>query len=398
MKNKGEIKIRDVITILMIMMVVILLMVIYKYIPKSKTTYTVENGVIENYSEIQGYVIKSEKVLDLKNTNTVIPSVAQDQRVAKYEIVAMYQNNNYDDYKNKINEMDNQIADAIKNLTQDYSNDVASIDEQIETETNKLKGTNSYLKMQEYKNNLNNLAYKKIMAIGNSSPNGSTVKDLIAKRNEYEQSSKKNAQNIKTPTSGIVSYKIDNLENVASSDKILNYTASDFDNIFKQYDNKKDSSFGIKIIDNYNAYLVIKESKGQNDSYIKQGNSYNILLTDSNYELVGNLVKKIESNNIYYCIFDVNNGIENLVDSRIVDLKVTWRKIEGMMVPKGDLIDVNGVSYIKIIRNGDYESIPVIVKAESDNMCIVRNLTDDEQKKYNLKITDELNLYDRVVE
>lgn len=398
MKNRGKIKIRDVITILIIMVIVILLMIIYKYIPKSKTTYIIENGIIENYSETQGYSFKSEKVLGLKNSNTVIPSVAQDQRVAKDEVIAMYQNNNYDDYKNKINEMDNQIADAIKNLPQNYSNDVESIDEQIQTESVKLKDTNSYIKMQEYKNNLNDLAYKKIMAIGNASPSGSIVKDLITKRNDYEQDSKKNALNIKTPISGIVSYKIDNLESIVNTDNILNYTTSDFDNIFNQYNNKKDSSFGIKIIDNYNAYLVVKETKGENDNYIKQGNSYNILLTDSNYNLTGTLVKNIENNNTYYCIFNITNGIENLIDSRVFDIKITWRKIEGMMVPKKDLINVNEITYIKIIRNGDYENIPIVIVAQSDNMCIVRNLYDDEQKKDNLKVTDELNLYDRVVE
>ena len=252
--------------------------------------------------------------------------------------------------------------------------------------------------MQEYKNNLNDLAYKKIMAIGNASPSGSIVKDLITKRNDYEQDSKKNALNIKTPISGIISYKIDNLESIVNTDNILNYTTSDFDNIFNQYNNKKDSSFGIKIIDNYNAYLVVKETKGENDNYIKQGTSYNILLTDSNYNLTGTLVKNIENNNTYYCIFNITNGIENLIDSRVFDIKITWRKIEGMMVPKKDLINVNGITYIKIIRNGDYENIPIVIVAQSDNMCIVRNLYDDEQKKDNLKVTDELNLYDRVVE
>lgn len=398
MDRKGKIKLNDVIAVTITMVVALLVMAGYKYLPHSKTTYTVQNGSIENYSETEGFVVKSEKVLDIKSSDTVIPNVAQSQRVSKDQIVAMYQNNSYDDYQNKINQMDTEIADAIKDLPQSYSSDVANIDGQIQTLADKLKGTTSYIKIQEYKNNIDALAYKKVMVIGELSPAGSTVKDLISKRNQYEQDSKKNALNIKAPVGGAISYKIDNLENVADINKILSYSTSDFDNIFTKYNNKKDSNFGIKVVDNYDAYIVVKEKKGQNDKYIIEGVNYDILLTDSNYTLTAKLVKKIQTQDTYYCIFEVKNGIENLTDSRIVDIKVSWYKVSGMMVPKKDLIDVNNVTYIKVIKNGEYLDIPVKIVIESDNMCIVKNLDDDQKKESNITSNYTLDLYDRVIE
>lgn len=399
-KREGNLFFRRLVYILVILLILSgLILCLYKYFKDENRTYIVEQGTVENFSETSAYSIKSETNIPVKDSLTVIPSVAQDQRVAKDETIAIYQNSKYEDYKSKIEEMDQKIADAIKNLPQTYSNDVSNIDTQIQAQINQMKDVNSYIKMQEYKNTLDELVYNKTMMLGDLSPEGSVVKELISQRNTYEQQSKQSADDIKATTSGAVSYKLDNLEQVADASKILTYSTSDFDNIFSQYNSRQESKFGIKIIDNYLSYLVIKEKKGQNDKYIKVGSNYDIELLDKdNYTISADLIKKIETSDSYYCIFKISNGIENLIDSRQVDVKVSWYKVSGMIVPKSDIKNINGIDYVKVIKNESFVEIPVNVKIESDNMCIVENLSDDDKKAKNITSTDTLGIYDQVVE
>lgn len=398
-ENKKHSSKNNIISVI-IVIICILCIVAYKYFQKGYTTYTVENGNIENYSETQACIIKDENIVESKNNDTIVPVVAQDQRVSKDEIIATYQSSKYSEDKEKIEAIDKQIEEAVNDISSSvYSTDITQIASEIQSKVSEAKGINSYVKMQEYKNKLDELANKKIVVIGNLAPKESTIKDLISQRGIYEQESKKNTESIKATTDGLVTYKIDNLENVADISKILNYSTSDFNNIFNKYIIKDNNNFGVKIVDNYLAYLIVKEPKGINDKYIIEGLSYDITLLDQqNYVLTAILSKKIETSDTYYCVFKITNGIENLVDIRKTDVKVSWYSVTGMMIPKKDLIKVNDVYYVKIIKDGDYVDVPVKIKIESDNMCVVTNYKDTDKIALNLSCDYNLSLYDRVVE
>lgn len=68
-----------------------------------------------------------------------------------------------------------EIQSLIKDLPAVYSSDITNIDNEISNLSMETIKTNSYVKMQEYKTKLNELAYK-VITLGELSPNGSKIK------------------------------------------------------------------------------------------------------------------------------------------------------------------------------------------------------------------------------
>ena len=109
----------------------------------------------------------------------------------------------------------------------------------------------------EYKNDIDSLISKKISFIGDVTEN-SEIKKLINQRNSYEEQLKKGAEYITADESGIVSYRVDGLEDEFSADQ--------FDQMTEDYLEEKDLKTGQiiatsnecgKIIDNFQLFFLL---------------------------------------------------------------------------------------------------------------------------------------------
>ncbi len=394
MKNKKLIFI-----IILLTLISLLVVFWYRNVFRSLEKYTVVNGYIEKVSDSIGYLVRDEQKVNINESVVTTPIIEQYQRVAKNETIAVYKNNKYEEYTDQIKKMDADIETLIADLPPTYSNEISSIDSKISDIIKESKKTTSYVKMQEYKTKLDELAYKKVIILGQLSPAGSKIRELIAAREKLETQSKASADNIKATTSGIISYKIDDLEGKYNNSNILNYTEADFENMIKLYNSNATNKFGIKIINNYEAYIVVKKSSDGNDSFIKQGNTYNIKLVDSSVTISGSLVKIVTSGNNSYCIFKILNGIENFGDSREISIEVIWKKYTGMTVPIKSINNSQDgkYKYVRILKNSEYINIPVNVVASSDSIYIVSNLSKDEKAAIGLSSSSDLSVYDEVI-
>ncbi|MDD3303364.1 MAG: HlyD family efflux transporter periplasmic adaptor subunit [Clostridia bacterium] len=398
-KKKSKIKKYIILTCVLVVITVASFIFYYQWF-KPRKTYTVVNGYVEKISETNGILIKDEKIIEMDNKNSAIPIIEQDKRVAKDETIAIYKNDKYDEYLKQIESIDNDIQTLVKDLPIIYSVEIASIDSQISSLAKEAVGANSYLKMQEYKTKMDELSYKKIVILGELSPAGSKIREIVEKREEIEKNSKNSSSNIKSPLSGVVSYKIDELENVATVSNILKYTPQQFDTFFDKYSQSSKNQFGIKIINNFQAYFVIRIPIDENDTYIKLGNKYTIKTIDKNpLVFSGEIKRKIKSNDNYYIVFAVTNGIEDVVDIRSLTLNVIWNRQEGMAVLK-EAIRRSGndtYDYVTLVTGGRYVDIPIKIVSSSDNVCIVDNLNDEEKTALGIETNYVLSLYDVLV-
>ena len=372
--------------------------ILYKRFFKRAEVYTIVNGHVEKLIETQAVIVKQEQVVELKNTNAIIPLTEQGQRVRKTESIAIYKDDKYQEYIDKINDLDKQIEVLIKDLPEVYSNDIAYIESQIELISKKARKTTSYIKMQEYKTKVDDLSNKKITLLGELSPSGSKVRELIESRKKIEESYKNSSDNVRAPISGCITYKLDGVENLVDINKINSYSKEEVDDIFDKYKGNLSNDFGIKIVNNFIAYVVIK---APNNEYMKEGNVYSMLFSDK-AELKENVVlSKIinfdEENK--YCVFKITNGIEKLIDSRIENVEVIWTKKSGMAVPLNsiNLRENSNIGEVTIIKNGDYVNVPIKISLSNDNMAIVENLTDEEREQSSIDNKNNLEIYDQVV-
>lgn len=195
-KNKHNI------LVVIMFIAIVISVVIYKKYLNVKITYTVVNGYVEKTTDTLGIILKDETVVELNKKEAAIPIIEQNKRVAKGEVVAMYKNAKYDEYLDTIDELDKTIQTLIVDLPASYSNDVSSLDAQITALSKNARNETSYIKMQEYKSKIDELAYKKVIILGQRSPEGSKVRELIEQREQVEKNSMSfSTDNILSPVS-----------------------------------------------------------------------------------------------------------------------------------------------------------------------------------------------------
>lgn len=365
-----------------------------------KTTYTVIQGQIEHTEESNLYLIKKETVIDYDKSQPITAIVDQGKRASKYEAVAIYQNESYDDYLKQIEDIDKQLQTLVKDLPITYSADISNIEQKILKYSSDVQHTTSYLKMQEYKAKLDELAYRKIVVLSNSSPDSSAIRDLVTKREELVKLSKLSDNNIFAPVSGVVAYKIDSLEGKYNFNSVEQMSAKDFENIIQAYDSNSTSDFGIKLIDNFSAYLLVKTQNKDNEQYIKIGRSYNIRISDlENKTLNARLKNNIKEGEYNYSLFEIDNEIDDILDYRKLSCEVVWNTDTGMAIPLNAIHEdeIMQYKYVLMVYGTDYVKIPINIITQSDSIAIVENVDKEEYKKYNLDDSFKLELYDELI-
>lgn len=205
--------------------------------------------------------------------------------------------------------------------------------------------------------------------------------------------------NIKAPIAGVVTYKVDLLENEIEFDKVLNYDVSKLDQIIKKYGESNSNNFGIKIVDNFQCYFLTREVEDENSKYIKEGKNYKIKLINKSSEdtCTSTLVKTVKANGYIYNIFSINENIEDIVDAREIGAEIIWTKEEGLSVPLSAMINKNGISYVTLISGGEYIEVPIKIIISNDTIGIVDNYTEEELTGLGITSSSKIKRYDQIV-
>lgn len=392
-KNKKNIYYVIIASICLVAVLVLLIIAINE----NTKQQLVQNGTLEYTELTTGYIIKKEETVSKEQGKVLVPVIAEGSRISKGDIIATYKGEEYEDYEETLSEMDKEILERMQDLPVVYSSEIDAIEDTIYALVKESAGETTYNKMQEYKQKINTNINKRANIIGELSPDGAEIRKLIDERNKYEADAKKSNDNILAPMPGIVSYTTDGLEDKLDYSNILNIDYTTIKNIIteqKQSDNTK-----IKIVNNYEAYIVIKANK-DNEKYMGEGYDYRLrLIEQDNYELVASLEKinKVEDGIEVY--FKVTNGIENIVNLREAEIEVVWDYSSGLIIPSKALnkYDNKEAYYVKVIKYSNYENIPVAVRLENESYVLVKNYTDEELQGLGLTCNYSLKLYDRVI-
>ena len=367
---------------------------------KKKTTYTIVEGTIERSHETNLYLLKKETLIDYDNTLPVTAIIDQGKRASKGEAIATYKNDSYDEYLNQVAEIDKQIQTLVKDLPVTYSADIANLENKILNYSVEIQKTTSYSKMLEYKAKLDELAYKKITVLANSTPDSSAIRDLISQRENLVKLSKESSNTISTPVSGIVTYKTDGLEGAYQYASIESYDINQFNEIINKYDGTLNSEFGIKVVDNYDVYFLTKTARDDNDQYIKQYSKYRIRISDfENKTIYASLINKLQDESYNYCLFKINNEIDSLIDYRKLSCEVIWNSISGMAVPTNAIYKdaEKGYDYVLMVYGAEYVRVPIKIVASSDSIVIADNYSKEEIEAMGLDNRFKLELYDELI-
>lgn len=366
-------------------------------------TFMIENGKISDSEEAVGYVIREEKLFQGQNYKNGISQIkTEGQRVAKGDPIFRYYTNNEESLTQKITELDLQIQDALEQSSNIYSSDIASIDRQIEGKLSQISVLNKKSDIEEYKKEINTALTKKAKLTGDLSPSGSYINELISKRSKYEEQLNSGSEYIEATVSGLVSYKIDGLEETLTPDCFENLTEEYLNGLkIKTSEMIPSSNESGKIVNNYNCYIatILKSDEAKNaevDDKVQL-----VLSTGDEIKATINYISEQESGS-KLIIFKITNCVEKLISYRKISFEVVWWNANGLKVPNSSIVERDGKNYIIRKRVGYTDDILVKVLKKAEHYSIIENYTSLELKELGysteeIKNMKSISLYDEIL-
>lgn len=406
-KKKSKVNIIIEISIISIISILIILYIgnaMYNWFKQPTNVFLVENGEVILEEETEGYIIREETIQQGENyQNGILQIKTEGQRVAKGDAIFRYYNEAEEKIKKEISEIDAQIQDIMDNDSiGGFSSDIKLLENQIKSQIDELYKNNNLQKNQEHKKEIEETITTKARAIGERSATGSEIRSLIKKRDELENSLKNNSEYIKAQLSGIVSYRIDGLEEKLKTD--------DFSYLNKNFlENLNLKTGGIvaksdekgKIINNFECYIATVLTSDQSKN-ARLGDKVKIIL--SNLEEITASISyiKIEEDDSRTIVFKITDHIEELIKYRKISFDIVWWKYSGWRVPNSAILTEEGKTYVIRNRAGYLDKILVKILRQNETYSILNRYTTEELKEmgYTAKEINnmpKISLYDEIL-
>lgn len=408
-KNDQNIKIKRkvnkrklaIIIVLVLAVCVYLIASVYHLIKNPTDSVLVNEGRISQEETVDAYIIRDETVIKGENyKNGMVEIKSEGSKVASGDPVFRYYSAGEDDLKNKIADLDIKIQEAMeKNEDSLPSQDTRLLDTQIESTLEQVTNSNDIQKIKEYKKSISEKVTKKAKIAGELSPTGSYLKKLIDERSTYENELNSGAEYINATRSGMVSYRIDGLEETLNT--------SDFSKINKEFLQNLNLKTGQiisssneagKIVNNFICYIACT-SKSNEANQAKIGDSVKLALPSLNE--VDAKVEYItrENDNEVTIIFSFTEGIEELLSYRKVSIDIIWWDEKGFKVPNTCIFEQDGLNYVIRTRAGYLDKVLVKVQKATENYSIVTNYSTSEIEELNLSedVSTSIILYDELL-
>ena len=230
-----------------------------RLINQSIDTFIVSNGSLSYEESLEGYLIRDEQVLegDTSSEAQMIQIMADNQKAAKDEAVFRYYAEDEDQIVAQIGTLNAQINEEMAKTNATIpSSDIIGLENQIEGAIDEIKGANDLQKVEEKLKLVDEYQSKKIEIMGHLSPD-ENIKKLVSQRTVLQNILEEKSKIVYAPRSGIVSYRVDELENVLTTDN-FDYLSTE---MLDKLELKVGSAIPIsrtkgKIVDNFKCYLA----------------------------------------------------------------------------------------------------------------------------------------------
>lgn len=373
---------------------------IFLLISHSADTYIVTEGTVVQKDEVVGYIIRDEKVQKGEDYENGIYAIASEgQRVAKNEAIFGYYSDNENEITEQINNLNYQIQELLEQEKITPTADIKAIENQIDKKIENINKLNNYQEISEYKKYIDELISKKINFIGDATEN-KDIKNLVSERSSLENQLKNDTKYQLSERSGIVSYRIDGLEDVLTPDKFNEINQSFLESLdLKTGQIISTSDESGKVIDNFKCYIAVPMNS-QQAMEAKVGDSLNLRIFDK--ESKAEIVQINEESGSRTIIFKISEMTEDLIKYRKIAVDVIWWDESGLKVPNKALTLENNLYYVIRNKAGVKSKLLVKVKKQTDKFSIIEPYTDKELQDLGFSETEiknykKISNYDEII-
>ncbi len=381
--------------------IIYIIYAIYLTIKTPTDTIKVDKGVLTAEESATGYIIRDEVVVKGNSyKNGIYQILSEEEKAAKNQTIFRYYGNNEEELQQQIEEINQKIQEALKKENIFSTTDIKNLENQIDGKIQDLKQLKDVQALLEYKKQISDILMKKATIAGENSKSGSYIKKLIGQKEEYENKLIQGSEYVIAPQSGIVSYRVDGLEDVLKT--------NDFDNLTSQNLEELDVKTGkiiatsnefAKVINNFECYIVTV----LNSNSAKQAEvGKNVLITLSSGEETNATIVNVkqQENDKVLIIFKVDTLTTDLIAYRKISINITWWTVSGIKVPNGSILEEeNGQKYvIKKTNSGNTKCYIKILKT-NDNYSIISSYTNEDLKALGMDINTYkgIDIYDNIM-
>lgn len=349
-----------------------------------------------------GYIIREEAIVNSENNGETIEKIkTEGEKVFKGDTIAKYYTIPKEELELQITDLDNEIQTALETEANIFSSDINALDSQIEAKLVEVAQKNNIQEINENKTDINNYITKKAKISGALSPAGSHINNLMIQKNELEEKMLEGSKSIVSPIAGIVSYRIDGLEEVLSLENLDNIT-TDMLNTLEIKNGKIISTSRdlAKVVNNFKCYIAV-ESNSKETKSAEIGDK--LIIRFSTGEEVNATIEHIkEQSKSRIIILKITEDVEKLVNYRKISVEIVWWSAKGLKVPNSAIIYENGLSYVVKREGGREKKLLVKITKENDKYSIVRAYNTDELidlgfTEEEINKLDKINLYDEII-
>lgn len=395
-------KIKIVFTIIFMVFLIFLVTGSTKILKNPTNVFLVENGALSYEEAAEGYVIREEETLKGEQyKNGMVQIILDNQKASKGETVFRYYSNGEEEIMNQISKLDEEINVALETTKSDiFSSDIISLENQIEEIIDEMYHVNDLQKINENKKEIDEYIYKKTQITGNLSED-EYIKSLTDQRDSLKAELENDSEIVSAPCSGIVSYRVDELEEVLKTDN--------FEYLSTELLNGLDLKMGAvvplsnekgKIVNNFKCYIATPIST-EKAMEAKIGDIVTIRISNS-IEVDSEIVYIKEEQNKRVIVFEISQNVENLMEYRKISLDIIWWKFSGLKISNSAIIEEDEKCYVEKNKPGYTEKILVKVLRQNDTYSIVRNYEDEELKEMGYSEEEisnipKIKLYDEII-
>ena len=405
-RNTSKLKKHIIEVILLSLIIFTAIFFIYQIIRlaiKPTDSFIIEHGKIEQKESLIGYVIRDETIIETSENETELIRIKNEgERISVGEAVFRYKAPDEENINSKIAELNSQIQQAMEGQTnQILSSDIRALESQIEEKIDGINNKNNIREIKEYKSDINGYITKKAKIAGELSPAGSYINNLITERTSLEKELKNSSQYKTTSIGGIVSYRVDGLEQVLTPNNFKDVSSEKLESLnLTTGQVVTTSDTACKVINNFECYIVVKTNSNEAKK-AETGDQIKILLAN-NKEIPATIeyIKQEENNNLI--ILKVTQGVEYLSSYRKISLDLIWWNKEGLKVPNNSIIYENGLSYVIRKKAGVLSKILVKIEKENDKYSIITNYKTEELKNMGFEMQEinrmkKISIYDEIL-
>ena len=375
---------------------------IYLLLKTPRDTIMVDNGKLTLEESSTGYILREEMVLKGENyKNGLTPIVVEGERAAKGQTVFRYSGIEEQETKEKIEEIDSKIQEAIANQPNIFATaDIKILEKQVDEKTQNLKKMTDVSVITEYKKQILEIINKEAKIAGTQSRSGEYIQQLTKEKEEYENKLTTDSEYITSPMSGVVSYRVDGFEDILSVEDFSTITKESLDNLdLKTGKIVSTSSEAGKIINNFNCYIatILDSDAAQNAEVGKK-----VKITLSSGDEINAEVKYVakEKNDETLIIFELKTLTQELIEHRKISFNITWWSALGYKVPNSSILEnEQGLKYVIRRKNGEDKRIIVKILNKNEKYSIIESYSNEELNSLGMNLDNNLKImkYDNIL-